>query len=155
MARDIRQAPSDLALLANLLKRAGRGDLRRQLLAAIRKEGGPSVKAAQEAAQEALPQRGGFADLVAKNISVRSSLSGSSASVRIRRKGKIPTDRTMTGIDESGTWRHPVFTRAVWVEQSAPGAVGWFTKSIDATAPAYRSAILQAMEDVAAKLRRV
>lgn len=153
--RHISQAPGDLAKLANALKFAGRGDLRRELLAAIRRAGGPAVKKAEAEARATLPTRGGLADLVANNLSVRSRLSGASASVKVRRKVRTPTDRTMVSIDASGTWRHPVFgDRETWAEQSAAGAEGWFTKTIDSEAPQFRVQILRAMSDVAKKLER-
>lgn len=153
--KDIRQAPYDLAKVANALKAAGRGDLRRQLLARIRVAGKPAVKAAQERALATMPKSGGLADLVASNLAVRSNLSGASASVRIRRKGKTPTDRTMVGMDEAGTWRHPVYgDRTKWVEQSAPASINWFTGTIDQHAPVFRDAVLAAMEDIAAKIRK-
>ncbi len=61
----------------------------------------------------------------------------------------------MVGIDATGTWRHPVRgNRRIWVTQSAPGAIGWFTKTIDRNVPQFRKAILRAMEDVAGKIRR-
>lgn len=152
--RHISQASGDLAKLANALKLAGRGDLRRELLAAIRRAGGPAVEKAQAEARATIPSRGGLADMVANNVSVRSRLSGASASVKVRKKNRIPTDRTMVSIDASGTWRHPVFDPETWVEQSAAGAEGWFTKTIDSEAPQFRVQILRAMSDVAKKLER-
>lgn len=153
--RPIQQASHDLAVLANQFKQAGRGDLRRMLLARIRTAGEPTVKAVQARARATLPRRGGFAELVAANVGVRSSLASSGASVRIRRNKRTPTDRTLVGIDSTGSWRHPVYgDRDTWVEQTASGAAGYFTRTIDGRAPAFRSAVLQAMDDVTARLRK-
>lgn len=153
--RPIEQAPHDLAVLADLFKQAGRGDLRRLLLARIRTAGKPTVAAVQARAQATLPQRGGFADLVAANVGTRSRLSGASAWAQVQRNKARPTDRTLVGIDATGSWRHPVYgNRDRWVEQSASGARGYFTRTIDGKAPAFRSAVLQAMDDLTIRLRK-
>ena len=153
--RPIEQASHDLAVLADLFKQAGRGDLRRMLLARIRTAGKPTIAAVQARARATLPQGGGFADLVAANVGVRSSLAGSGAMVRVRRNKTRPTDRTLVQIDETGTWRHPVYgNRDHWVEQSASGARGYFTRTIDGKAPEFRGAVLQAMDDLTARLRK-
>ena len=153
--RPISQASHDLAALANLFNQAGRGDLRRMLLGRIRTAGKPTVAAVQAKALATLPRRGGFAELVAANVGVRSSLSGSGAMVRVRRNKTTPTDRTLVGIDATGSWRHPVYgNRDAWVEQTATSARGYFTRTIDGKAPEFRSAVLQAMDDLTIRLRK-
>ena len=153
--RPISQASHDLAVLADLFKQAGRGDLRRMLLARIRTAGKPTVAAVQERARATLPRSGGFADLVAANVGVRSSLSSSGAMVRVRRNKTTPTDRTLVGIDATGSWRHPVYgNRDAWAEQTATSARGYFTRTIDGKAPEFRSAVLQAMDDLTIRLRK-
>ena len=153
--RPISQASHDLAALANLFKQAGRGDLRRMLLGRIRTAGKPTIAAVQAKALATLPRRGGFAELVAANVGVRSSLSGSGAMVRVRRNKTTPTDRTLVGIDATGSWRHPVYgNRDAWVEQTATSARGYFTRTIDGKAPEFRSAVLQAMDDLTIRLRK-
>ncbi len=153
--RPISQASHDLAVLADLFKQAGRGDLRRLLLGRIRTAGKPTVAAVQARALSTLPRRGGFAELVAANVGVRSSLSSSGAMVRVRRNKTTPTDRTLVGIDATGTWRHPVYgNREAWVEQTSSSARGYFTRTIDGKAPAFRSAVLQAMDDLTIRLRK-
>ena len=153
--RPIEQASHDLAVLADLFKQAGRGDLRRLLLGRIRTAGKPTVAAVQARARATLPRSGGFAELVAQNIGTRSSLSGNGAYVRVKRNKTLPTDRTLIGIDATGTWRHPVYgNRDAWTEQTAAGARGYFTRTIDVKAPAFRGAVLQAMDDLTARLRK-
>ena len=153
--RPIQQASHDLSVLADLFKQAGRGDLRRMLLARIRTAGKPTIAAVQARARATLPRSGGFADLVAANVGTRSSLSSSGAWVRVKRNKTTPTDRTLVGIDATGTWRHPVYgNRDVWTEQTASAARGYFTRTIDGKAPEFRSAVLQAMDDLTARLRK-
>ena len=153
--RPIQQAPHDLAVLAGLMKQAGRGDLRRILLRRISVAGKPTIRAVQAEAGATLPISGGFAELVARSVGQRTSLRGNSAWVRVQSKGRLVTPRTMAGIDETGSWRHPVFrNRDHWVEQTASGARGFFTRTIDGYAPAFRSAVLQAMDDLTARLRK-
>ena len=53
--RPIQQASHDLAVLADLFKQAGRGDLRRMLLARIRTAGKPTIAAVQARARATLP----------------------------------------------------------------------------------------------------
>lgn len=153
--RPIGQASHDLAVLADMFKQAGRGDLRRLLLGRIRNAGKPTIAAVQARARATLPARGGFAELVAQNVGTRSSLSGNGAYVRVRRNKTKPTDRTLVNIDATGTWRHPVFgNRDAWVEQTASSARGYFTRTIDGKAPAFRSAVMQAMDDLTVRLRK-
>lgn len=153
--RPIGQASHDLAVLADLMKQAGRGDLRKMLLSRIRTAGKPTVAAVQARARATLPKRGGFAELVAANVGTRSSLVGNGAYVRVRRNKTRPTDRTLVGIDAVGTWRHPIYgDRSVWTAQTASGARGYFTRTIDGKAPAFRGAVMQAMDDLTVRLRK-
>lgn len=153
--RPISALPHDMAVLGAQFKAAGRGDLRRLLLRRIQQEGKPAVAAVQARAGATVPSRGGLAGLVAANVGVRTSLAASGASVRIKPNKARPTSRTLAGIDASGTWRHPVHgDRKVWVEQTAAGARGYFTRTIDGKATAFRGAVLAAMDELTARLRR-
>lgn len=136
----------DLSLLAKRLKDAGRNDLRKELMAGVRKSGLSTVRTIRESALENLPRRGGLAAKVAaEKATVSARYSGSAARVSLRRKrGR--------GLN-AGRLRHPVFGNTdVWVQQKVPSE--WFDDPIRDAAPEIRRGIQQVMEDIAAKIAR-
>lgn len=138
-----------LARLGAHLKAAGRGDLRRKLLAGIRAAAKDITPDIQQSARDTLPRRGGLAERVAgSRFSTRTSLSSRGASVRL------------TGVNayqirgmNAGRLRHPVYGQpSVWVGQSVEP--GWFDRPIERAAPDVRRRISQTAADVAADITR-
>lgn len=135
------QAARELAQLGRQLKEAPK-ELRKELLAEIRKEGKPAVEDVKRQTDDHLPRRGGLAERVARqSYGVRTRLAGRSAGVRIQGTGR--TVRALRSID-AGSLRHPVFgNRDVWVSQSV--RPGFFTEPLENDAPRFRRAIEKAI----------
>lgn len=136
--------------LGRALKDAPR-ELRKGLLAEIRREGKPAVEDVREAARSLLPKSGGLADLVARqSYGIRTRMSGRSAGVRVTGTGR--SVRGLRSVD-AGRLRHPVFgNRSVWVQQSVPP--GFFSNTLADDAPRFRVGVQRAMEDTAQKIAR-
>jgi hypothetical protein len=122
----------------------------------IREEVKPAGEAARENARTMLPKRGGLNELVAKaRVGARTRTSGKSASVSItmtQRKagGRL---RDLRHLDEEGSLRHPAFARPdqtrkqwTWVSQKVPS--GFFTKAMQAQAPAMAKRLERVLDDV-------
>ena len=149
MAETLRGA-DDLADLAKALKVAGDGQLRKDLLAGIRKAGKPSIDAARAKARSSLPSRGGYAAIVARQpIGVRTRTAGRQAGVRIAG----PRGAGFAA-DISGVLRHPIYGRKddSWASQSVPS--GWFTKTIEDRSPVFRKDVEAAMRETAQRIER-
>lgn len=143
------EGADDLQRLAARLKEAGRNDLRKELLAGIRKANKPIVAAIRDGIRERLPSRGGLADEVARaTISTRTKLTGRSVGVTmLGTKGKSKLERLNRGI-----LRHPLFGHGPWfVQQVEPG---WFDDSIREKLDVLRNNITDAMDAVADKLTK-
>lgn len=138
-----------LAKLGRRFKAAGKGDLRKELLAGIRKSNKPTITRIRQSALELLPKAGGLAAIVAKSkIGTRTRLSGESVGVEIKGTG-IHNIRGMN----AGRLSKPVFgNRDNWVRQSI--TPGWFNKPIEADAPRIRREIDEAMRHVATKIEK-
>lgn len=147
---DVRITGADqLADLSRALRTVGadeRKGLRRELYRGIMRATKPLKKAAQDSAHANLPQRGGLAARVGKSkFRTKTTGGGQNVGVRITSSGGSGLDR--------GRLRHPVFgNRSVWVTQQVEPE--WFTRPMRAGAPAVQREILQAMDDVAAKIAR-
>lgn len=137
----------DLAVLAQRLKAAGNGELRRQLLRSIRGSARKAIPDIRQSALETLPKRGGLAARIADQAyGVQTRLGGSSASVRLAGKGM----KELRDID-AGRLRHPVYgDRGRWVTQSV--TPGFFSNPIERRAPRIRRDIQNAMGDIARKV---
>lgn len=143
----------DLERVARALKAAGDATLRKELLAGIRKAGKPVVDDVKAGGLATIPSHGGLAKRITTGIGVRTRLLGSGAGVQIRKGGAYRG--AASSLDDSGTFRHPVYgNRSVWVQQSAPGAKGWFTEEIEKRAPEFRKHIEQVLTDTANKIAR-
>src|SRR3954447_5399406 len=121
------------ANLSKALKAAGRGDLRREYLAAIRRATAPAKTTIPESARATLPRRGGLNETVAARlkVTIRSSLSGPEARVRIT--ATEGPRKHITDLDR-GRLRHPRFgDRNDWYEQDVPP--GFFTRPCLALRP--------------------
>ncbi len=144
------QAARELAQLGRQLKAAPK-ELRKELLAEIRKEGKPAVEDVKRQTDDYLPRRGGLAERVARqSYGVRTRLAGRSAGVRIQGTGR--TVRALRSID-AGSLRHPVFgNRDVWVSQSV--RPGFFTEPLEKDAPRFRKGVERAMSKTAQQIVR-
>jgi hypothetical protein len=139
----------ELESLAKRLKAAGDGDLRKELLAAIRKAARPLPAAVRASAMSQLPRSGGLAARVAGGrLMTRTRLSGGSVGVKFESRG-IYNLRNIN----SGKIRHPVFGRPdSWVAQEVDA--GWFSEPVDDAVPEVRDEIQRAMRDVADKITK-
>src|SRR5437868_1243897 len=133
--------------LARQLKAAGESGkgLRREMFRGIQHAAKPMKEDARKAAAAQLPQAGGLAKVVAaQKFSVRTR-AGRDPGISIRATGSgMTTDR--------GYVRHPVYGDAeVWVRQQTKGK-GWFTRTLQRSAPLVRRDLLKAMQSVANKI---
>lgn len=135
-----------LSELAAKLKAESRGDIRRQLLRNIRAAGKPLLADAQKSALETLPRRGGLNQVVASaKFSVRTSLSGTSARVRLQ----ASEPHHIRSIDK-GRVRHPTFGHDPWKTQAV--TPGWWTTPMEAGSPKVRAAIIRTVDEISRKL---
>ena len=139
----------NLSRIARDLKQAGNGDLRKELLAGIRKPVKAAIPDVRTAAATDLPKRGGLAARVAKQkYAARTSLSRSEARVRLVGSGMKELDT----IDQ-GRVRHPVWgDRQVWKSQRV--TPGFFSGTLSRKGPAIRQEIDRVMHAVARKIER-
>lgn len=141
------QGAQQLERVARALKEAGDKKLRSELNKALKQAAEPITAASRARALVTLPRHGGLAARAAgapQKVSVRAS--GKQAGVRIGVAG-----RGIAGSDR-GVVRHPVFgNRSVFVNQTVRG--GWFSKTAEASGPEVRTALVQALEDVAGRVR--
>lgn len=136
-----------LQVLAERLKKAGEGELRKQLLREIRGSAKKAIPDVRQSAYRTLPRRGGLAERVGNQAyAVQIRLGGSSASVRIAGKGM----KELRDID-AGRLRHPVFgDRKRWKAQAV--TPGFFSDPINRRAPSIRKDIEKAMGGIAHKV---
>ncbi|MGH8575346.1 MAG: hypothetical protein ACREXJ_00170 [Gammaproteobacteria bacterium] len=110
-----------------------------------------SARAATEAGKLAIYRRSGLRGAVAGATRVRTT----SVGVKIVVDGKkLPPDqRTLPRhLDRAKGWRHPVFgNRDVWVGQRGGP---WFFATLRRHAPAFRRAIVTAMNDIERRITR-
>lgn len=146
---DFEVRSKDLGVLAKNLKEAGDGDLRKQLLAAIRKGAGKAIPDIRASASRTLPRRGGLAARVAsQKFAVRTSLALGGGSVRIIGQGM----KELGDLDR-GSLRHPVYgDRSNWVVQSV--VPGFFSKPITAKLPEIADDVKEAVDDVSRQIVR-
>lgn len=148
---EVVEGAHELEAIAKRLKAVGRGDLRKELLAGIRKEGKPAVAAVRASARARLPQRGGLAEIVGRSsFRVRTRLTGNQAGVQI-----TGTGRSVKGLRSinAGRLRHPVFgQRDAWAEQVV--AKGFFDEPIEDRADNIRRGINKVLADIAKKVER-
>lgn len=138
---------NQLADLAKQLKAIGNNDLRKELLAGIRKAAKPMAQSAKDRAERELPKAGGLNEVVAKSkFSTRTRTAGRTPGVRV--VASNPHD--IKALDR-GRLRHPVYgNRNAWVTQKV--TPGWFTDAMLDNADEVRREILAALDRVARKL---
>lgn len=141
----------DLEQLSRALKESGDRELRKVLLASIRKTNKPTIDHVRESARENLPSTGGLADLVAASkIGTRTRLTTKAVGIEIRGTGK--SVRNLRRLNE-GKLRRPLFgNKSYWFEQDV--RPNWFTDPIEKDLPRIHQGLTHVMGDVAQKIKR-
>ncbi len=141
---------ASLAKAASVLKAQGDAAGRKELLKGIQQATKPLKADVKRSAQTSLPRRGGLNQAVAAStFSTRTRTTGKSVGVRLVVKGRRVRDVAAT---DRGRLRHPVFGSDVWVTQSI--TPGWFTRPLEAGAPAVRRELVASMERVVREIGR-
>lgn len=160
--------------LARKLREAGRTDLRKKLRERIAEAGKPvvdEVKRAVESLNVTSARGGGGAQrakfkagkartekardrLLRKGRGLRREVAAATR-IQTTTKGvriivasnRLPEDQQTLPrhLDSTKGWRHPVFGGDVWVRQKGGP---WFASTIKKRAPAFRQAIVRAMDDI-------
>lgn len=116
--------------------------------ATMRAEALPLISAAQRAALERLPKRGGLNVQVASQKWTLQALAGA-RTAGVRLKTAAP-DTLQT---DEGYVRHPIFGhrgKGQWRTQQTPNATGWASDTVDAYGPALSAALMVTLDKVAA-----
>lgn len=160
MAVDVTVKADDFLRLSKALKEAGhtgKGSLRNELNAGIRKAVKPAQKRAADELTEAMP--GPLRARAGKVKQVTRIKTGADAGVT----SGIAYGKRGAGLGASnarlastrGLIRHPLYgNRERWFNTSVPGAKDWHRRSFVQQAPQIRRGIEQAMENVAAEVVR-
>lgn len=136
---------NDLAVVSAKMKRLGEGQLRREMLAGIRKAARPLIPAARESALANLPHTGGLNEVIAASkFAIRTRTSGSSLGVRVIGASRHALEQ----IDEQGIVRHPTWgNRKAWaVTHVKPG---WFSNAMHEHADGPRHEVIRVINDIA------
>jgi len=141
-----------LARVAGAVQRVA-PELRKELLREIRTGVRPVIKDIRAEALDSLPSRGGLGEMIAgSRYAVRTRTSGKQVGVRV--EGRL-TEIDLDVIDR-GRVRHPVFAREgrspSWVNQ--PVRPGFFSRPVAESFPQIQKSVMQAMDNVAEKIRR-
>jgi hypothetical protein len=144
---DLRITGADqLKALGAEFKKAGAGDLRKEMLRDFRAESAPLISDIRASASDILPRRGGLGARVAKSkIRAANRLSGSSVGMRI-----TGTNRYSLKQIDAGTVRHLTFGHKPWKDQAV--RPGWFDKPFKHGVDDLRRRVIATMDRFAAKL---
>lgn len=137
----------DFLKLSKALKRAGQGELRKELNAALKTAAAAIIPEARAEARATLPSSGGLNEAVAKTRMRVKVSTGKDPGV------SIVAGRPGSGARgaEFGRIRHPVFgNRDVWVTQTVPNA--WLTGTVSRSRHVVIPLLEEAMERVARKV---
>lgn len=150
--------------LSKSLKRAGRGDLQRNLRRSIRSAGRPTEVALRSAVmrvQVTSSRRGTARPDVSTGLRARvaraigTSVTQRGIRIRVDEKKVGPYGRSLPryldgSIASYRRWRHPVFGQpTVWTEQSGSA---WFFTTIQSRQGTFQRAVLDAMDDTTREL---
>ncbi len=145
----------DFLRLSKALKAAGRTGTRKELHKGLRDAANKAKPKAADALAAALPS-----GLAARGKSVHQAVRvktgrdpGVSIVVQFGRAGRGLGGRNAQLVNQSGTFRHPVFGTGRWVSQRAGGS-GWFDKTYMNEAPAIRADLARVLDDVVNKIVR-
>jgi hypothetical protein len=140
---------NELEALAKACKATGDGQLRKDLLAGIRKAAKPVADSIKETMRDELPHGGGLNEWAASaKIAPRTRTSGKNAGVRIT---GTKSGHDFEAINE-GTIRHPVWDKGGWAEQSIPS--GTWDRGGEKAASKVVSALDAVLDETAARIAR-
>lgn len=143
------QGADQLGDIARHLKETGDKELRKELYRGIQRAAKPLRTAAQQAARENLPKRGGLNEWVASSKFSITTRGGRDPAVRVAGKKAGHDLKRM----DQGRLRHPLYgNRRHWFIQQIPA--GWFSTAMTARAPAVRRDVVAVLDDVAARIAR-
>lgn len=138
--------------LSKALKHAGQTDLRKRLHKGLREAVKEVMPEAEKRLADALPYAQGRSKPVRQVAQVKTGRDPG-VTVGVRFGSKRSTNARLA--NSKGLIRHPVFADGqktrdewMWVNQSVPGAEGWFDKTYINAAPDIRRRIEGVMEDV-------
>jgi hypothetical protein len=144
----------DLARLSRAMRAAGEQGkgLKRELRSSLTRETKQTRADMRKAIISGLPQSGGLAADVQRSTRFTSKVStgGATLGVRIQARGK----RSIRRMNNSGSVRHRVFGRDVWVTQTAGIEKGFLDKPFEKSRPALQQAVVQAIARVRAQIYR-
>ena len=145
---------SQLEAIAFRLRRAGEEDLARELNAAMRRGVQPVPGLIRAGLKPHLPDR--YAETLDADLDIRtitrSGGAATDAAVAVYAQTRSGRARKLRRL-EGGILEHPLWgNREHWRKQGAPSVEpGWFTGPAEDAAPQVRTALEQALRDVAAK----
>lgn len=144
----------DLARVSRAMRAAGTEGkgLRRELYAGLNRATKPVRADMRAAIQPALPQSGGLAADVQRTtrFTTTTSTGAKSLGVRIRARGK----RSIRRMNATGSVRHRVFGRDVWVTQTAGIEKGFLDKPFEKARPVVRVEVMAAIVHIRASIYR-
>jgi hypothetical protein len=142
-------AADELEALAFRLRRAGDGELVREVARAMRDAVDPVKDDIRAGLDPHLPRR--YAEELDTDLRLGTNVrtAGGDPGVSITGTTVSGRDRALRKID-AGILRHPVYgNREVWRDQELPSVEpGWFTGPAEAADPRVRAGIERALEDV-------
>lgn len=146
---DVRIGGSDeLHALSQRLIRAAGSDVFIQAATEAMQAEVPACVAAARKGTDRLPQRGGFARLVAKTrFGVRVKVQGGGVTIRIVAHPNAVAD---PGAIDRGRARHLTYGRKPWHVQIVPK--GWFSEPIRERAPQIRARVADSIRDALRKV---
>jgi hypothetical protein len=137
--------------LSKALKDAGRSGMRKELHKGLRDAVNRVKPEAADALSAALPS-----GLRAKGKKVKQAVQvktgsnpGVSVAVRYGRAGTGIGASNAKRLNQSGSFRHPVYGSGRWVSQSRPAATGWFDKTYTNKAPQLRADLERVLRRIA------
>lgn len=147
-----------LAELAKRCRQAGRQDIKRGMVQAIRAEAAPLMSALRDAIRSTDMGVGakssghtGVRERMAGAIKLKVTTGARTAGVRLETRG-LGTEETLPGHVDKGRWRHRVYGHDVWVEQHSER--GWWTATIRVRTPATRARIVSLLDQIAMIIER-
>lgn len=142
---------NDFLRLSKALKAAGRTDTRKALHKGLRDVANRVKPDVAKTLSDALPS-----GLASKGVRVKQAVQvktgtnpGVTVVVRYGKAGSSLGAANAQRINQTGTFRHPVYGSNRWVNQSVPAGLGWFDKGWSNRAPLIRAELALVLEQVA------
>jgi hypothetical protein len=152
MASSLKEGAADtLRDVGRALRQAGDGrELKKDLARNLRNAGKPAAEEMRTKLRGALPSSNGLAALFTKKrFSVRNRFAGKNAGISIT----TGTAHQFSGVENSGTVRHPVFGGKAWVAQSVGGA-GVLERTFEENADEFAEGVVSALDETLQRLTR-